>query len=182
MGGNFLEWCKRNNVYLDISETKRDLDAIDIAGIRIGAMPHAALEQVRLLDVSLVVAAAPSIAATSRPTDATWWSDQTLLDPEISEGVWPVVWKKLGLASVVPRHRLRFSSYLVALDAARSERGIVLAPSPFVEADLNTQKLMKLTNIRLSAKVGYDFVLRRELAISPRGRALRRRLVAAVKA
>ncbi|MFZ5733095.1 MAG: LysR family transcriptional regulator [Pseudomonadota bacterium] len=182
MGEPFLDWCRRNDVHLDVSEAKRDLvSALGIAAIRLGATPHADLDQVRLLDVSVVLAAAPALATAARPQETAWWRAQTLLDPKVAERAWPLLWQKLGVPDAAPRQRLQFSSYVAALDAARGGRGLILAPLPFIESDLLAKRLVKLSPIRIRSSAGYDFVLRRELAATPRGRALRKRLVAVVK-
>jgi DNA-binding transcriptional LysR family regulator len=76
--------------------------------------------------------------------------------------------------------RLRFSSYAAALEAACAGHGVLLAPLPFSERELAAGRLMRLSDVRLSSPIRYSLVMRRELALLPRGRSLQRRVVSAI--
>jgi LysR family transcriptional regulator, glycine cleavage system transcriptional activator len=78
----FLKWCDANQIRLDVSDIKRDLFAPGlVAAIRLGAEDDPDLSSAPLLHVQLCIAAAPEIAASSRPGDPDWWNAQTLLIP-----------------------------------------------------------------------------------------------------
>ena len=178
----FLKWCDDNQVRLDVTDVKRDLLTTDqIAAVRLGAEQDADLVATPILGVELVLAAAPSIAAQARPSDPAWWAEQILLSPSISNTVWPRAWRALKLPPPRTAPPLLFSSYAAALEAACAGHGIVLAPLPFSEHEFAARRLLRLSNVRLSSPIGYSLVMRRELALMPRGRSLQRRVFSAVR-
>ena len=180
--GRFLKWCDDNMVRIDVTDAKRDMFAAgQIVAIRLGAEPDADLASTPILGVELVLAAAPPIAARARPADTAWWAGQTLLSPGVSDGAWSLAWQALGVqvpGSVRPLH---FSSYAAALEAACAGHGILLAPLPFSEREFSSGRLLQFSDIRLPSSIGYSLLMRHDLAELPRGRALRRRILAAVK-
>lgn len=177
----FLKWCDSNQIELDVTDLKRDLFAPgQVVAIRLGAEPDPDLVSVPILEVALVLAAAPSVAAQARPADTAWWAEQTLLSPGVSDGAWPQIWRALKVRAPAT-HPLHFSSYAAALEAACAGHGVLLAPLPFSERELSSGRLLRFSDVRLSGPVGYSLIMRRELADLPRGRALRRRIVATVK-
>jgi DNA-binding transcriptional LysR family regulator len=129
----------------------------------------------------LVLAAAPAIADKARPADPSWWLEQTLLSPGVSEVAWPQVWQKLKLRAPEITHPLHFSSYAAALEAACAGHGLLLAPLPFSEREFASGRLSRLSIVRLQSNIGYSLLMRRELANVSRGRALRRRILAAIR-
>jgi DNA-binding transcriptional LysR family regulator len=148
----FLKWCDDNQVRLDVTDAKRDLLTTDqIAAVRLGAEEDADLAATPILSVELVLAAAPSVAALA-----------------------------LKLPAPKTTRPLHFASYAAALEAACAGHGILLAPLPFSEREFVAGRLLRLSDIRLSSRIGYSFVIRRELALLPRGRLLQRRVLAAV--
>jgi LysR family transcriptional regulator, glycine cleavage system transcriptional activator len=178
----FLKWCDGDQVKLDVTDTKRDLFGIDqIVAIRLGAEPDPDLVSTPVFDVHLVLAAAPAIAAQARPGEQSWWLDQTLLSPGVSDVVWPQVWRALKMRAPETTHPLHFSSYAAALEAACAGHGVLLAPLPFSEREFSSGRLSRLSGIRLPSRIGYSLLMRRELASTSRGRTLRRRIVAAIK-
>jgi LysR family glycine cleavage system transcriptional activator len=177
----FLKWCDDNQVRLDVTDAKRDLLATDqIAAVRLGAEEDADLAATPILGVELVLAAAPSVAALARPTDPAWWTEQVLLCPSVADNAWPWAWRMLKLPEPKSTRPLHFSSYAAALEAACAGHGILLAPLPFSEREFAAGRLSRLSDVRLPSRIGYSFVMRRELALMPRGRSLQRRVLAAV--
>jgi LysR family transcriptional regulator, glycine cleavage system transcriptional activator len=177
----FLKWCDDNQVRLDVTDAKRDLLTTDqIAAVRLGAEEDADLAATPILNVELVLAAAPSVAALARPSDPAWWTEQILLCPSVADNAWPWAWRALKLPAPKTIRPLHFSSYAAALEAACAGHGILLAPLPFSEREFVAGRLLRLSDIRLSSRIGYSFVIRRELALLPRGRSLQRRVLAAV--
>jgi hypothetical protein len=55
-----------------------------------------------------------------------------------------------------------------------------LAPLPFSEREFVAGRLLLLSDARLSSPIGYSLVMKRELALMPRGRSLQRRVLSAV--
>ncbi len=178
----FLKWCDSNQVKLDITDAKRDLFGTNqIVAIRLGTEPDPDLVSTPVFDVQLVLAAAPTIVARARPTDRSWWIEQTLLSPGVSDIVWPQVWGALKVRAPETTHPLHFSSYAAALEAASAGHGVLLAPLPFSEREFASGRLSRLSNICLPSRIGYSLLMRRKLANTSRGRALRRRIIAAIK-
>src|SRR5260370_24792165 len=82
----FLKWCDANQINLDVTDAKRDLfGTSQIVAVRLGTEPDPDLVSTPVLDVQLVLAAAPDIAAPARPTHASWWRAPTLLNPRCSD-------------------------------------------------------------------------------------------------
>jgi len=178
----FLKWCDSNAIKLDVTDVKRDLfGAGQIVAIRLGADPDHDLISTPIFAAQLVLAAAPAIADKARPADPSWWLEQTLLSPGVSEVAWPQVWQKLKLRAPEITHPLHFSSYAAALEAACAGHGLLLAPLPFSEREFASGRLSRLSIVRLQSRIGYSLLMRRELANVSRGRALRRRILAAIR-
>jgi LysR family glycine cleavage system transcriptional activator len=177
----FLRWCDDNQVRLDVTDAKRDLLTTDqIVAVRLDAEEDADLAATPILGVELVLAAAPSVAALARPSDPAWWAEQILLCPSVSDNAWPWAWRVLKLPAPKTTRPLRFSSYAAALEAACAGHGVLLAPLPFSEREFVAGRLSRLSDVRLSSRIGYSLVMRRELALLPRGRSLQRRVLSAV--
>jgi LysR family glycine cleavage system transcriptional activator len=177
MSNVFLRWCHDNRVHLDVTDMRRRV-APSVAVVRLGATEDDAV-RTRLVKVTLALAGAPEAAPGARPREAAWWRQQTLLSPSADEGAWGLLWTELGLTPVAPRQALQFSSYATAIDAARDGGGVVLAPLPLAEADIRSGRLVVLDPARVALNAGYDLLMAPSLASTPRGRALRRRLLAA---
>jgi LysR family transcriptional regulator, glycine cleavage system transcriptional activator len=178
----FLKWCDGNQVKLDVADAKRDLFGTNqIVAIRFGTEPGPDLVSTPVFDVQLVLAAAPTIAARARPTDRSWWLEQTLLSPRVSYIAWPQVWRALKVRSPQTARPVHFSSYAAALEAACAGHGVLLAPLPFSELEFASGRLSRLSNICLPSRIGYTLLMRRELANTSRGRALRRRIIGEIK-
>jgi hypothetical protein len=94
----------------------------------------------------------------------------------VSDIVWPQVWRALKVCAPETTHRLQFSSYAAALEAACGGHGV-----PFSEREFSSGRLSRLSNICLPSRIGYSLLMRRELADTSRGSALRRRIIAAIK-
>ena len=179
----FLKWCDGNQIKLDITDERRDLfGASQIVAVRFGNEPDPGLLSIPVFHVQLVLAAAPAIAALARATDRSWWLEQTLLSPGVSDMVWPHVWRALKLHAPETSCPLHFSSYAAALEAVCAGYGVLLAPIPFSEREFVSGRLSRLSNICLPSRIGYSLLMRQELANTSRGRALRQRIVAAIKA
>jgi LysR family transcriptional regulator, glycine cleavage system transcriptional activator len=177
----FLKWCEDNRVRLDVTDVKRDLLTTDqIVAVRLDAQEDTHLAATPILDVELVLAAAPSVAALARPSDPAWWAEQILISPSVSDNAWPWAWRELKLPSPETTRPLRFSSYAAALEAACAGHGVLLAPLPFSEREFAAGRLLPLSDVRLSSRIGYSLLMRRELALLPRGRSLQRRVLSAV--
>ena len=116
----------------------------------------------------------------ARPSDPAWWADQILLCPSVSDNAWPWAWRMLKLPAPKTTRPLHFSSYAAALEAACAGHGVLLAPLPFSEREFVAGRLLRLSDVRLSSRIGYSLVMRRELALLPRGRSLQRRVLSAV--
>jgi LysR family glycine cleavage system transcriptional activator len=178
---SFLKWCDAHQVRLDVSDNKRDLFAPGlIAAIRLGADADPDLTDVPILDVELCVAAAPRIALDARPDDPEWWAKQTLLTPSASQEAWKAVWHLLKVEERFTRRTLPYSSYSAALEAACTGSGLILAPLPFAEKEIAEGRLSPISDVRVQATRGYSLIMRKDLAASPRGRALARMLVRTV--
>jgi LysR family transcriptional regulator, glycine cleavage system transcriptional activator len=178
----FLKWCEDNRVRLDVTDAKRDLLTTDqIVAVRLGADEDTDLMATPILEVELVVAAAPSVAALARPSDPAWWAEQILISPSVSDRAWPRAWRELKLPAPKTTRPLNFSSYAAALEAACAGHGIMLAPLPFSEREFAAGRLSRLSDVRLSSPIGFSLVMKRELALMPRGRSLQRRVLSAVR-
>jgi DNA-binding transcriptional LysR family regulator len=136
---------------------------------------------VNVAALAKVLAAAPTIAARARLTDRSWWLEQTLLSPGVSEIAWPQAWRALKIRAPETTHPLHFWSYAAALEAACAGHGVLPAPLPFSEREFSSGRLSRLSKIRLPSRIGYSLLMRRELANTSRGRALRRRIIATIK-
>lgn len=182
-GPRFLKWCDANAVVLDIADVKRDLFAsAPIAAIRLGAEPEADLVLVDILEVSVVLAAAPSIADEARPKDREWWANQVLIGTGVSDAGWPSVWEALGLPPIKPTRTHRFASYAAALEAAAGGRGVILAPLPFSEAEFSSRRLSRISDVRWPASIRYCLAMKKDLAASRKGRALRKMIASTIAA
>jgi LysR family glycine cleavage system transcriptional activator len=181
-GDRFLRWCDANDIRLEVTDSKRDLFGRDqIVAIRLGAEVVPDIAATPVLAVKLLLAAAPQLVTEARVTEAEWWSKQNLLTPSVSEAAWEKAWLALGLnEKVTPRHR-RFSSYAAALEAACAGQGILLAAVPFIEREFKAGRLARLSKIRIPSPVGYSVVMRKEMAASRRGRALRQKLIGEIR-
>lgn len=177
----FLKWCEDRRIRLDVSDTKRDLFARrPIAAIRMGVAREAGLATVDILSVSLVIAAAPAIAASASPHDPSWWARQTLIKMEISDAAWPLALSALSLPTITPRQTHRFSAYAAGLEAATLGRGIILAPLPFAKSELAAGRLERISDVEIPSKLVFSLVMEEELAQFSRGRALRRKLTSVI--
>jgi len=180
--GGFLKWCNDNEITLDITDAKRDLFGINpIVAVRLGTERDPDLVSTAILNTQVVLAAAPGIGARARPTDESWWFGQTLLIPGVSDVAWQRVWRALKVRTPETTRPLHFSSYAAALEAACAGHGVLLAPLPFSEPEFAAGRLVRFSNICLSGGPGYMLLMRRELARTSRGRALRRRIIAEIK-
>jgi LysR family transcriptional regulator, glycine cleavage system transcriptional activator len=178
----FLKWCEDNRVRLDVTDAKRDLLTTDhIVAVRLGAQEDPDLMATPILEVELVVAAAPSVAAQACPSDPAWWAEQILISPGVSDRAWPRAWRELKLPAPKTTRPLHFSSYAAALEAACAGHGVLLAPLPFSEREFAAGRLLRLSDIRLSSPIGYSLVMKRELALMSRGRSLQRRVLSSVR-
>jgi DNA-binding transcriptional LysR family regulator len=178
----FLKWCDGNQVKLDVADAKRDLFGTkQIDAIRFGSEPGPDLISTPVFGVQWILAAAPTIAAHARPSDRSWWLEQTLLSPGVSDIAWPQVWRALKVGPPETAHPVHFSSYAAALEAACAGHGVLLAPLPFSGLEFASARLSRLSNICLSSRLGYSLLMRRKLADSSRGRALRRRIIGEIK-
>ena len=181
-GERFLRWCDANLVKLDVTDSMRDLTGPEqIVAVRLGAEAASDISLTPVRAVKLTLAAAPGIAAAARVSDAAWWSGQNLLTPSVSEAGWERAWRALGLTGkVTPRHR-RFSSYATALEAACSGQGILLAALPFAEREFSSGRLARLSKIQITSPVVFSIAMRKDVAASRRGRALRQRLISEIR-
>jgi LysR family transcriptional regulator, glycine cleavage system transcriptional activator len=173
----FLKWCERNNVLLDVSDAKRDLFGPTlIAAIRLGARSDADLKLVPLFKVTLCIAAAPLLAAKARPADTEWWNQQTLLTPSAAASGWLAAWQSLRVNLPTEPRIVPYASYAAALEAACAGAGIILAPVPFANRELIDGRLREIAPLSIASGSGYSLVMRDDLATSLRGKALARKL------
>jgi LysR family transcriptional regulator, glycine cleavage system transcriptional activator len=178
IGATFLTWCDVNRVRLDISDTKRDLFIPDlIAAIRLSPDADPELAITHLLNVELCIAASPGSAADARSDDPAWWERQTLLSPRASENGWAAAWRALNITEAIAPRTLPYSSYAAALEAACAGSGLILAPLPFAQREIDAGRLVPISDVRVHAKNGYALIMRKGFAVTPRGRALARQLV-----
>lgn len=180
MGRTFLKWCGDNQVRLDITDTKRGL-APQVVAVRLAGEQEGDFAVIPLVQVRLRLAASPAIARAARVDDATWWRDQTLLSPAMTAGAWDTLWRTLGHAGTPPR-QVRYTSYAAAIDAARDGLGLVLAPTLLVDADVTAGRIAFISDLSHAAPQPYNLLISATLLETPRGRALRRRIVNAVAA
>jgi LysR family transcriptional regulator, glycine cleavage system transcriptional activator len=174
----FLTWCDAHQVRLDVSDNKRDLFVPGlIAAIRLGAQDDPDLTNVPMLSVELCVAAAPWISLNAQLDDPLWWAEQTLLAPSASQEGWKTVWQLLKVEAGSAPRTLPFSSYSAALEAACVGSGLILAPLPFADKEIAAGRLSPISDVRVQSPKAYSLVMRKDLAASPRGRALSRMLV-----
>ena len=175
---SFLKWCDAAKARLDVSDNKRDLLSPGlIAAIRLAPEDHPDLVSTPIRGIELCIAAAPHIALGARPTEIDWWATQTLLTPSASLDGWKMAWNLLGVGDGGSPRVLPFSSYAAALDVACAGNGVILAPLPFAQREMATGRLLPISDIRICSAIGYSLIMRKELAISARGRALARKLV-----
>jgi LysR family transcriptional regulator, glycine cleavage system transcriptional activator len=180
---SFLNWCDAHQVRLDVSDNKRDLFAPGLlAAIRLGTDDDPDLTNVAILRVELCVAAAPRIAQDAKPNDPYWWTEQTLLTPSASQEGWKTAWHLLKLEENFKPRELPFSSYAAALEAACAGSGLILAPLPFAKKEIGAGRLSAISDVRIQSPKPYSLIMRKDLAASPRGRALARMLVRTVGA
>jgi LysR family transcriptional regulator, glycine cleavage system transcriptional activator len=179
----FLNWCDAHQVRLDVSDNKRDLFAPGLlAAIRLGADDDPDLTNVPILRVELCVAAALQIAQDAKPNDPSWWAEQTLLTPSASQEGWKTAWHLLKLEEDFKSRTLPFSSYAAALEAACAGSGLILAPLPFAIKEIGAGRLSVISDVRIQSPKPYSLIMRKDLAASPRGRALARMLVRTIGA
>ena len=178
MGRAFLKWCGDNQVRLDVTDTKRGL-APQVVAVRLAGEPEGDFAAVPLVQVQLRLAASSAIARGARVDDAAWWRDQTLLSPAMAAGAWDTLWRKLGHSGARPRE-VRYTSYAAAIDAARDGLGLVLAPTLLVDADVTAGRIAFISDLRHAAPQTYNLLISAAILETPRGRALRRRIVNAV--
>jgi DNA-binding transcriptional LysR family regulator len=182
-GSKLLAWCEANRIELDITENKRDLFAqMPVAAIRLDATEHPDLTSTKLLSVSAIIAAAPAIAKHARPTHNAWWEQQVILNTTLTDGGWLRAWAALGLTAPKVSQAHLFTSYAAALEAAASGHGLILAPLPLACPDLSSGRLKQISNVRLPSKYAYSLLMRKRLALSARGRALRQNLISVIAA
>ena len=178
----FMKWCETNLVQLDVTDATRDLFARrQTVAIRMSARPETGLMVTPLLKVALILASSPEIAATAEPSSVSWWENQTVISSEVSERAWLAMWKAFRLPAIAPR-RIQVSSYVAAMDAARQGRGLILAPLPFAQRDLEGGYLAQISDARLTIDEGYSILMHQDLARSATGRRLRRRIEALTRA
>ncbi len=117
---------------------------IDLA-IRYGAGSYPELVAEKLMDESVLVVAAPSLAKTLRaPADlatATLIHDDSLLDdPEASSWVMWLQAAKVAVAN--PARGLRFNLSALAIEAAMTGKGVALAKAHLAAADIAAGRLV----------------------------------------
>ncbi len=178
----FITWCDANKIQLDVSDSKRDLFAPGlIAAIRLGAETRPDLSSRKILDIDLCIAAAPHIANAAQPKQAQWWATQTLLMPSASQGAWTHVLRTLSITEGISPKALAFSSYAAALEAACLGSGLILAPVQLARREIASGRLAEISDIRVPSATGYSLIMRKEIAATPRGRALARMLARACR-
>jgi hypothetical protein len=95
---------------------------------------------------------------------------RTLQSPGVSDIVWPQVWRIENSRAGDPRP-FHFSSYAPRWKPPVRDIGVLLA-LPFSEREFSSGRLSRLSDVRLPSRIGFSSLVRRELAGTPRGRAL----------
>jgi len=119
------------------------------ASIRLGDGHWPGHEATPLVSNVLVAVCSPSLVQRSRPVDANWLAEQTLLRVTARPDDWDT-W--CAAAGVDPSHMARrrdFESSAIAYEAAQAGLGVVVAQEILVDAELASGKLIAPFDVRV---------------------------------
>ena len=120
--------------------------------IRFGIGPFEGRESHRLTWERLVPAAAPDLLHSL--DDPASWPHLPLLSVAGAREMWPD-WFARAALPLPPSASLVFDSFAVALAAARSGAGVVLASRPLADTALEEGSLVRLSDIELTGERGH---------------------------
>ncbi|MBE1162499.1 LysR substrate-binding domain-containing protein [Dyella acidiphila] len=119
------------------------------AAVRLGNGRWAGYEATPLVPNVLVVVCAPSLVQPSRPVDAVWLAQQTLLVVSARPDDWSIWCAQAGFdATAMVRQRI-FESSAVAYEAAQDGLGIVAAQEVLIGQELASRRLIAPFDVRV---------------------------------
>ncbi len=132
---------------------------IDLA-LRYGAGGYAEVISEKLMDESVLVVAAPALAASlQQPSDlasATLIHDDSLLDdPDASS--WEMWLQAANVAAANPARGLRFNLSALAIEAAVAGKGVVLAKAHLAAADIAAGRLQPLFDTKSGRAASFAY-------------------------
>lgn len=109
-------------------------------GIRFGNGRWPGLFSEKILDVKIVPVCSPSVLPVSRLPNEI--AKHTLISFKLTEGSWESWFDAIGKPMPKLRREVWYDSLTAVLDAARDGHGIALAPTVFVQEDLESGRLV----------------------------------------
>lgn len=168
------------DVLIDSSQKIVDLERSDVdVAIRYGVQQDERLISRRLFEDLVVPACSPSLAnGPSRLINLNQLKDVPLIHWDLSQIPWAQAtrrwhgweeWlKHMGVSGVDASKGLRFSDYGMAVQAATSGRGVILAGWPVLQDQIEAGLLVcPFPNLRLKTDIGYDVVTTKEACERP---------------
>jgi LysR family glycine cleavage system transcriptional activator len=179
----FLDANPDVEVVVDASDRAVDLarERVDVA-LRFGRGPYPGLKAERLIATRQFPVCSPSLVEELElraPADlerATLFHEVT--SQSVPEPGWDAWFAAAGAPGVRGRRGATFSNTYLAVEAARSGRGVVLAHEALVLEDLASGRLVRPFAQVLDSPLGYWVVCLPERADRPRVRRFRRWLLA----
>lgn len=168
------------SVLIDSSQRIVDLHRSDVdIAIRYGVRSDPALLVRRLFNDLVYPACSPALAAASAPlTDVGQLARMPLIHWDMAQLPWANAtrswfdwgeWaRRLGVKGIDPGKGLRFSDYGMAVQAAISGKGVILASWPILQDPIEAGLLVPLfRESSRSTDIGYDLVTTPEAASRP---------------
>jgi len=114
--------------------------------IRFGTKSDECYAVERLFDAELVPVCSPDVAA--RITCAADLANETILQVSSELEDWNVWLAAASLSALAPK--LVFTSYLMVIQAALNGMGVAMVPLPYVDAELNSGRLVTPISLKVS--------------------------------
>lgn len=158
---------------VDVSLAHVDIAGGDAdVGIRFGLGAWPGLHAEKLADVEACPICAPSVLGAGASLDAI--AEATLVSVTAAPGAWLAWFTAAGRPDLAPQREMHCESLASALEAARDGVGVVLAPSMFVETELQTGALVQPHPAQISAGSAYYLVCRQGEQDMPKARRVLR--------
>lgn len=115
-------------------------DEVDLA-LRIGKGDWPGVISNKLIDIKIAAVCSPSFAKKHQLTDVKQIANVPLIDLSNMEHIWQTWAQSVGITNFLAEHKLTFSNYDAALQAAEQGLGLALAMVP-IENSLMDRKLL----------------------------------------
>ncbi|TRX56463.1 LysR substrate-binding domain-containing protein [Thalassomonas sp. M1454] len=136
-------------------------DDVDLA-IRIGDGKWPDVQAKKLLDINIAAVCSPDFAKKHQLTKVSQINEVPLIDLTNMEHIWQTWAKSFGIDNLNPEHKLSFSHYDAALQAAEQGLGLALAMMPIEQSLIERNLLCNPFNKTLPYRSSLYAVYRKE--------------------